>query len=111
VDVRAATPDDAPYVRATLEDGFGSTLVAGHGELMDATAQTALVAWHDGERVGLLTYRAAPDETAREVVTINTTTSGIGAGAALLAAVREHARAAGVRRSWLVTTSDNTHAP
>jgi GNAT superfamily N-acetyltransferase len=109
VEVRDAAPEDAAYIRAALEAGFGGTLVAGHGELMDAAAHPALIAWRDGERTGLLIHRAT-DETTWEIVSINTTTPAIGAGAALLAAVRERARAAGVLRIWLVTTNDNTHA-
>ncbi|HEY1572964.1 MAG TPA: GNAT family N-acetyltransferase [Pseudonocardiaceae bacterium] len=110
IDVRPAGSDDASYIHGTLADGFGDTVVVGHGEMIDAAAQPTLVAWRGDERVGLLTYRSHPDQTACEIVTINTTTPGIGAGAALIDAVRERARRSGAVRLWLVTTNDNTHA-
>lgn len=72
IDVRPAGPDDASYVHDTLADGFGDTVVAGHGEMIDAAALPATVAWRRLERLGLLTYRSHPDETACEIVTINT---------------------------------------
>jgi ribosomal protein S18 acetylase RimI-like enzyme len=108
MDVRDAAADDAEFVRTTLTDSWGGTVQAIHGELIDAAALPALVAWRSEERVGLLTYR--PDGGSWEIVSLDATVPGIGAGTALLTAIRERAWAHGVHRVWLITTNDNTSA-
>jgi GNAT superfamily N-acetyltransferase len=109
VTTRPATAErDGGYIGRALTEAFGSTLVAGHGELLDAAALPGFVAEIDGEPVGMVTYRA--DGTSWEVVGIVATRSGVGAGAALLTAVAHAARAAGAGRLWLITTNDNTPA-
>lgn len=110
IEVRPADAADTGFIRTTLQESWGGTLVVAHGELLDAAAQPALIAWRSGERVGLLTYRAEAGESAWEVVSLDATVPGIGAGSALLAAVRARARDQGIRRVWLVTTNDNIHA-
>jgi ribosomal protein S18 acetylase RimI-like enzyme len=107
VEVRPAEPEDAAFVRRTLSDGWGSPYIAAHGELIDASALPALVAWRGGERAGLLTYRAGDDW---EIVTLNAVVQGTGAGGALIDALQALAAGSGARRLWLVTTNDNTGA-
>jgi hypothetical protein len=51
-----------------------------------------------------------PAETAWEILTLDATTPGVGAGSAPLTALRTRARAGRVGRIWLVTTNDNTIA-
>jgi N-acetylglutamate synthase-like GNAT family acetyltransferase len=106
--VRAARVPDRDYIRATLTEHWGDTVVAGHGEEMDAAQLPALVAYRGVNRVGVVTYR--PDVTAWEVVTLNATPPGAGAGTALLDALRAKAIRHDVRRLWLVVTNDDTHA-
>ena len=60
------------------------------------------------ELVGVLTYEVVGD--ALEVVSIAARPARSGAGSALLAAAVDRARAAGLRRVWLVTTNDNVDA-
>jgi ribosomal protein S18 acetylase RimI-like enzyme len=110
IEVRVATSDDAAFVRATMLETWQSPMVAVHGELIDATALPALVAWREGERVGLATHRPHPGDSSWEVVSLHAVIAGIGAGSALLDEVAEQARAAGARRIWLVTTNDNVAA-
>jgi GNAT superfamily N-acetyltransferase len=107
-DVRPATPADAPFVRATLENSWATTTVAVHGELIDATDGPALIAWLADERVGLATYR--PDDTGWELLSLDAILAGSGVGTALLTALTDHARDHGARRVWLVTTNENTTA-
>jgi ribosomal protein S18 acetylase RimI-like enzyme len=109
VEVRVGRADDAEYVRQSLVELMAGTEVAAHGELIDATALPALVAWIADERVGHLTYRTDP-VTGWEVVTIGSTRPGRGSGGALLDAVLDRARRAGATRVWLITTNDNTGA-
>ncbi|MFB9176997.1 GNAT family N-acetyltransferase [Dactylosporangium sucinum] len=76
--------------------------------IRNAAELPALVAENDTGPVGLLTYAAGPG--GLEVVTIDTLVRRIGAGTALLAAARDLAAAAGLRRVWLITTNDNLDA-
>jgi GNAT superfamily N-acetyltransferase len=62
----------------------------------------------DGKWVGLLTYEIGNREC--EVVTLNSTSGGMGIGSGLLEAVRKVAISAGCKRLWLITTNDNTRA-
>jgi ribosomal protein S18 acetylase RimI-like enzyme len=107
IEVRPAEPEDSAFIRRTLEDGWGGPYIAVHGELVDASALPALVAWRGGERVGLLTYREGDDW---EIVNLNAAVRGAGAGGALIGALRALASGRGARRLWLVTTNDNTGA-
>ncbi|WP_188316318.1 GNAT family N-acetyltransferase [Solihabitans fulvus] len=111
IDVRPAVASDAAFIRRTLEASWGATMVAVHGELIDAATQSVLIA-RDAEhrRVGLLTYRAEPSDVAWEIVSLDATTPGVGVGTALISALRSQARQSGVQRLWLVTTNDNTDA-
>lgn len=106
--VRAARVADRDYIRATLTEHWGETVVVGHGEAIDAAQLPALVAFRGVNRAGVLTYR--PDVSAWEVVTLNATPTGTGIGTALLDGLRARAVRHDVRRLWLVTTNDNTHA-
>jgi GNAT superfamily N-acetyltransferase len=108
IEIRPRRPDDADYLRRSLTDLMAGTEVAGHGELIDAMALPALVAWIGDKPVGHLTYRA--DASGWEVVTIGVTRPGRGVGGALMDVLLGRARRAGVARVWLVTTNDNTSA-
>jgi N-acetylglutamate synthase-like GNAT family acetyltransferase len=108
IDVREAGPDDADYITATLRKEWRDTVMAAHGELIDAQALPALIAWSGGERVGCLNYRVAG--TSCEAVSLIASTPGIGAGSALLRAIRTRAAEQGLDRLWLITTNDNTDA-
>jgi predicted metal-dependent HD superfamily phosphohydrolase/GNAT superfamily N-acetyltransferase len=106
--VRPLLRGDDDWRRATLVEGWGSTVVARRGELVDAAELDGFVAERDGERVGLLTWAQRGPEV--EVVTIQSVVEGVGAGRAMLDAVVARAAAAGAGRVWLVTTNDNTGA-
>jgi GNAT superfamily N-acetyltransferase len=58
--------------------------------------------------VGLATYHVAGDDC--ELVTIDSTSAGVGIGSALIAAVRDAAASCGCRRVWVITTNDNLDA-
>jgi len=82
--------------------------VARLGELIDASALPALVAWDGDRRVGVVTYAIRGGEC--EVVSISTDPQGSGAGRALMGAVTDEARRAGCTRLWLTTTDNNRRA-
>jgi ribosomal protein S18 acetylase RimI-like enzyme len=106
--VRTARVGDRDYIRATLTDQWGDTMVVGHGEAIDAAQLPALIAFRGVNRAGLVTYR--PDVTAWEVVTLHATPPGVGVGTMLLDALRAKAVRHDVRRLWLVITNDSTRA-
>ena len=106
--IRPVGPADHGLVVRLLERSWGATTVVAHGTLFDAATLPGLVAERDGQPVGLLTYRL--DGDGLEVVTIDADPPHGGAGSALLAAARQLALHAGVRRLWLVTTNDNLDA-
>jgi GNAT superfamily N-acetyltransferase len=111
VTVRPAGAADSPFIDATLTDAFGGTLMAVHGELVDArgTAAALAVSHPDGPPIGLVTYR---DDGSGdwEILALVSVREGSGAGTALLDWIRRAARAAGAGRLWLVTTNDNVRA-
>ncbi|MGA3539268.1 GNAT family N-acetyltransferase [Micromonosporaceae bacterium DT194] len=107
--VREAAAEDAPFLREVLADTFGSTMMAVHDELLDATGDAAAVAERDGRRVGLITYRRDGTETW-EIISLAATEPGIGAGTALLGWLRAAAARQSVTLLWLVTTNENLAA-
>ncbi|WP_250008015.1 GNAT family N-acetyltransferase [Actinoplanes sp. M2I2] len=106
--VREAGPAERETVVALLTGSWGSTVVVAHGVRYDAAELPALLAWSEGEPVGLLTYVIGDD--GLEVVTLDAVVPRAGAGTALLAAAAERAWAAGADRLWLITTNDNLDA-
>ena len=110
IDVRPAEPDDERFVRDLLADSWGGTLMAVHGELIDAAALPMLIARRSGTPAGLLTYRVDPETRSWEIVSLDAVPQGQGTGTALIKTIRSLARANGARRIWLVTTNANTSA-
>jgi len=117
--VRAATPDDAPVVAAIHLAAWGGNLAVGHGVAYDLATLPTLVAVAPstagagsvscaGSVVGVLTWTV--DGDSLEVVSIDAVPPGHGTGTALLDAAIATARAANLRRVWLVTTNDNLDA-
>lgn len=107
--LRPLAPADKAVVTPILvrEWGAAEVLALSLGEPVDASKLPGWLAEQDGEVVGLLTYLADGDVV--ELVTINAFAGG-GVGAALLAELIAHCRAAGVRTIRLTTTNDNTRA-
>lgn len=107
--LRPLAPADRAVVTPILVREWGATevLALSLGEPVDASVLPGWLAERDGEVVGLLTYLADGDVV--ELVTINAFVGG-GVGAALLAELIAHCRAAGVRTIRLTTTNDNTRA-
>ena len=107
IDVRDALEGERAAIDAFLHEQ-DADLVARQGELVDARRQPRLVATIDGRLVGVLTY--VPGDGAVEALTVHAVGQGRGIGTALLAGLRERARANGWRRIWLITTNDNVDA-
>jgi len=116
IEIRSAGPADRDLVSGLLDAGWGSTLIAIHDEMIDASALAALLAQRPGADVsGLLTWRPAtlpgrPADNAWEIVTLNTLVRGVGVATRLIDSLEESARKVGVRWLWGMTTNDNLDA-
>jgi ribosomal protein S18 acetylase RimI-like enzyme len=110
VEVRPAqSADDRRFMIELLTESWGGVHAAAHGELIDASALPALIAWLDGDPAGLVTYRE-DGAGGWEIVTLNSAVEDAGVGSALINAVRDLARSAGAARLWLITTNENIRA-
>ena len=85
-----------------------SLRAARRGELVDSLDHPALLAWEEGELVGVATYVVVDDDC--ELLTLHAAARHRGVGTALVAGVRTLAQASGCTRLWLVTTNDNVDA-
>jgi GNAT superfamily N-acetyltransferase len=103
--VRGRTPEDQDWIEGLLHDRWSSTTVIAHGTTFDAANLPGLVA---GEREGLVTY--VIDGTRAELVTLDAVTPRRGTGTALVEALVEQLKLAGVRQLSVTTTNDNLDA-
>jgi ribosomal protein S18 acetylase RimI-like enzyme len=95
-------------IRHFLEEHWGSHLIVSRGKLHDAAALPGFWASRQGQMIGLATYEIMAESC--ELVTLDSAVEGIGVGSALIAAVKDAARAANCQRLWLITTNDNLPA-
>jgi ribosomal protein S18 acetylase RimI-like enzyme len=92
-----------------IKGAFSSTRIVSRGRVHeDATQLDGYIVESDGRAIGCALWREIDGDG--ELVVLVTTYRGVGAGAALLDHVVEHARDTGWKRLWLVTTNDNTDA-
>ncbi|MEJ1970697.1 MAG: GNAT family N-acetyltransferase [Rhizomicrobium sp.] len=107
--IRPKEDRDTALIAAALTEHFGGTMVVSRGRVHDAAGLSGFVAVDDEDRLlGALTWHEAGGEM--EIVTLNSFVENRGVGTALIAAAVALGRAIGVRRLWLVTSNDNTHA-
>ena len=117
--IRPLERSDREWVAHFLDERWGTTQVvsrgkAVYGHLLPGFAAER-VSTEDSEEtdkknakpdyVGLITINAQDQEC--EITTLDSLDSGIGIGTALVQAVEEWAKEAGIKRLWLVTTNDN----
>jgi GNAT superfamily N-acetyltransferase len=105
--VRPVRADDAAVVARLVGQRWGGNVVV-HGVEYHPVKLPGFLAVQGRKVVGLVTYKLG--KKAWEIVTIDSWKPGEGVGTALLDAVREAAKDAGVTRLWLVTTNDNLDA-
>jgi ribosomal protein S18 acetylase RimI-like enzyme len=109
VRIHRVTDDDRPWIADSIAAAFASTRVVSRGRVVDdASRLDGYVVELDGRPIGVALW--LEEQNDAELVAIVSTYRGVGAGAALLDAVVEHARGAGWKRLWLITTNDNTDA-
>ena len=107
--VRRVTGDDRSWIAEVVGGAFASTRVVSRGRVTETTELDGFAVENDGRPIGCALWRD-DDDGETELVVLVTTYRGAGAGTALLDAVVDHARAAGWKRLWLITTNDNTDA-
>lgn len=108
IQVRPIEATDADGIKQLLVEHWRSAKIVSRGKVCYADRLPGFIALQNGKRVGLATYRIESDEC--EIVTLNSIVEGIGAGSALINAVRSKALASNCRRVWLITTNDNLPA-
>jgi GNAT superfamily N-acetyltransferase len=106
--VRPYTAADRRWAEGLLEEQMGSARAVRLGEVLEPAGLPGLVAEHDRERIGLLTYIVDGDQFG--VFSLHCRVENAGAGSALLRAAAGLAAERGCRRLWLLTTNDNLHA-
>ena len=106
VEIKPFTDDDKEWAYAHLFPGGGPRRIASCQVLHDPLELPGFVAWLDGRRIGLTIYR--PGDW--ELLSLSSDVQNVGAGAALIEAVKAAARSAAAEHVWLITTNDNTHA-
>lgn len=108
------TDEHRAWLRDFLTEHWGSHMMVSRGRLYDASADHAVAAvqaadmFGDAPVIGVATYTI--DGAHCELTTIRSVQEKIGVGGALIAAVKDAARAAGCEDIWLITTNDNLNA-
>ncbi|MBM3267570.1 MAG: GNAT family N-acetyltransferase [Candidatus Sericytochromatia bacterium] len=108
VQVRELSGADREWLARETERLWGGAVVISRGRAHAPASLPGFVAYLDGERAGVATFRV--DGPEAELVTIDAFEPRRGVGSALLGAVELAVAAAGGRRVWLVTTNDNLGA-
>ncbi|MCY4147725.1 MAG: GNAT family N-acetyltransferase [Chloroflexi bacterium] len=116
--IRPLERADREWVAHFLDDRWGTTTIVSRGKMRYGHLLEGLIAVRAGEhptaaensdapleRIGLLTVEY--DARECEILTLDSLVGGMGIGSALLDALEERAREAGLARLWLVTTNDN----
>ena len=105
--VRPATPADAAWIEALVEEEWGGPLLIADGRTFDARVLPGLIV---GEREGLALYEAAGADVLAELVLLHALALGQGLGTALVEALVALLARQGARELWLTTTNDNLEA-
>ena len=99
---------DREWVSQFFFEHWGSDRVVSRGIVYYPQDLPGFVAFHESEKVGLVTYNVSG--TSCEIVTIDSIRPSSGVGSALIQAVKDVASKSGCRRLWLITTNDNMNA-
>lgn len=110
IEIRPKTDADSDFIVSELRKHWHSTKIWSIGNVFDADQIPALIAWHNGQRIGLLTYQLHIGGAQLEVVTLSATDRRQGAGTALLRHIAALAQRHGCFRVFLTTTNDNLNA-
>ncbi len=120
-EIRPLERADREWVAHFLDERWGTTTIVSRGKMRYGHLLEGLIAERQDEaatdsednerspeRIGLLTIEY--DARECEILTLDSLVESMGIGSALLNALEERAREAGLQRLWLVTTNDNLAA-
>ncbi len=120
--IRPLERSDREWVAHFLDERWGTTQIVSRGKavyghlLPGFMAEQSMAPAEDeaepseaaAENIGLITVHIGEREC--EITTLDSLLESIGVGTALVEAVEDWAREAGIERLWLVTTNDNLAA-
>lgn len=119
--IRPLERADREWVAHFLDERWGTTQIVSRGKavyghlLPGFMAERGMVAEAEdqeeesaAENIGLITVHIGEKDC--EITTLDSLDESMGVGSALVEAVEEWAREAGIERLWLVTTNDNLEA-
>jgi RimJ/RimL family protein N-acetyltransferase len=106
--IRPIADTNLHWVRALLQERWGSVEVVSRNKLHQADSLPGFVAVNGKKLIGLITFKI--DNDACEIVTLDSVISGKGVGTALIKAVIDEAKEKNCHRIWLITTNDNIGA-
>jgi GNAT superfamily N-acetyltransferase len=107
--IRPIAEADHQSVREFIRDHWGAEFVVAHGLVYHPHRLQGFVAEvNRAEWIGLATY--VIENSACELVTLNSLLEGEGIGTALVQAVAQAGSNSGCARLWCVTTNDNLPA-
>ncbi len=119
--IRPLERADREWVAHFLDERWGTTQIVSRGRavyghllpgfMAERSAEAETDAPQDmapAENIGLITVHIGDKEC--EITTLDSLDEAMGVGSALVEAVEEWVREAGIKRLWLVTTNDNLDA-
>lgn len=120
--IRPLERSDREWVAHFLDERWGTTQIVSRGKAVyghllpgfmaerssDVADDEPVEELAEVEKIGLVTVHIG--ESDCEITTLNSLTECVGVGSALVEAVENWAREAGIERLWLVTTNDNLAA-
>jgi len=120
--IRPLERSDREWVAHFLDERWGTTQIVSRGKAVYGHLLPGFIAERNmtpaeddaeteevvPENIGLITVHIGDREC--EITTLNSLSESIGVGTALVEAVENWAREAGIERLWLVTTNDNLAA-
>lgn len=99
---------DREEIACFVEKHWRSRVVMSRGRAFYPHEEEGFVERHNGQIVGLLTFRV--DDDGMELLTLNSVLEGSGIGTSLMLHAINTARVRGCGRVWLTTTNDNLRA-
>ena len=120
--IRPLERSDREWVAHFLDERWGTTQIVSRGKAVYGHLLPGFMAERGGveveedvseegtnaENIGLITVHIGEKEC--EITTLDSLDESMGVGSALVEAVENWAREAGIERLWLVTTNDNLEA-
>ncbi|MCY4021079.1 MAG: GNAT family N-acetyltransferase [Chloroflexi bacterium] len=120
--IRPLERSDREWVAHFLDERWGTTQIVSRGKAVYGHLLPGFMAERNmapaaddaepddpvAEKIGLITVHIGDREC--EITTLNSLSESMGVGTALVEAVENWAREAGIERLWLVTTNDNLAA-